>query len=527
MILLRILLWFTAGFFQGIQGFQEETFGFLSHVGQVNLVTSMSTAQYTFGYSCSKANSFDATISILDKIEKTINSPPFTYTEAFSIDNDLSLMNIAASIRRQMIISRTNILTVEKLLSEYQSFGMEVTNKTNANTIDKADFGNIDFKKMKGLGKFLAKQTLENITVDSKGENVLMNTAIALDYSIASSNEALIKLVHLLEDVTHVELSQASEDILVSMVNFDKYAVIQADITGLIVENYEIYFTIEVVYGHTFEQYNKHKSIPHFGHVIDGQFASNQTHIMAISCSRKYCIPDNQDICAIALVDENVDEVFSACSFVKTDKAFEFSTIGIFIYQTPIGDLKQYIDTQGLTIEVLPSLFTFKGCLKLKIDGLIRKVCYNDNPQIIPSRLIDTGLDNLLNPTFVSEFLGNISNVPLLITICSLIILLNSLQYIGKVTIKKLKKKYYCKDLKINHKIKISNNRDFNSRANVSAELKVNRESGKNTAQEEVALISKRISNSLKDPKTSSRVKDTIPIAHQFSSSTRQRIHNK
>lgn len=311
------------------------------------------------------------------------------------------------------------------------------------------------------------------------------------------------------------------------MVNFDKYAVIQADITGLIVENYEIYFTIEVVYGHTFEQYNKHKSIPHFGHVIDGQFASNQTHIMAISCSKKYCIPDNHDICAIALVDENVDEVFSACSFVKTDKAFEFSTIGIFIYQTPIGDLKQYIDAQGLTIEVLPSLFTFKGCLKLKIDGLIRKVCYNDNPQIIPSRLIDTGLDNLLNPTFVSEFLGNISNVPLLITICSLIILLNSLQYIGKVTIKKLKKKYYCKDLKINHKIKISNNRDFNSRANVSAEFKVKRESGKNIAQEEVALMSKRISNSLKDPKISSKVKDTTPIAHQSSSSTRQRIYNK
>ena len=72
------ITWITAVLFlQETQGFQEDTFGLLSQVGQVNLVTSMSTMEYTFGFSCSRANSFSSTSNALEKIEKNTRFTPF------------------------------------------------------------------------------------------------------------------------------------------------------------------------------------------------------------------------------------------------------------------------------------------------------------------------------------------------------------------------------------------------------------------------------------------------------------------
>jgi hypothetical protein len=526
------ITWITAVLFlQETQGFQEDTFGLLSQVGQVNLVTSMSTMEYTFGFSCSRANSFSSTSNALDKIEKILDLPPFTHASNLSLDNNLSLWNIGISIKRHLSISKINIQIVENILLEYQSFGMDVTNKTNSITIDKGNFSNLDFKKIKGLEIFLEKQTLTNITEDSPFYPGLLNTALALDYSLESSNKALIELVNLLKDVTHIKLSQGSEEILSDLVNVNRYTVMQADITGLIIENSDIFFSIQVTYGKTFQQFQKQKSIPHFGYVLNKQFASNQTNLISISCNEKYCVPNDNDICAKALEDENVDRIFESCTFIKTDREYEFTPVGLFIYQIPTGDLKNFINNKGLKVEVVPSLLVMNGCLDLELDGLSMQGCYQNEPQIIPSRLINKGLDILLKPDFMSKLYNNISNGPLFLAICIINSFLSLIYCLTKAVFRKIVAKYYCKKFKLKSRNKITNIPMYNIRTQVKTNSKANNENSKRKTEEIGLLDKERLhlssgqigANPRTIHKATSKIKDTAPLNRPSSSSSRSK----
>ena len=204
-------------------------------------------------------------------------------------------------------------------------------------------------------------------------------------------------------------------------------------------KDYNIAFTIEVHTFHTLKEVTEYKSIPFFGHKVEGQYYSYgfNNRLFQLECQGDICHESRND-CTESLYHSDLKGILLNCTFVPDKTPFEVTPKGLFVYSAPSAEIIKLMQEHNLNATQRPMLAQFTGCFSLKQYNLNISGCFKMDEKLITPKYDTAAIDTFFHPDFIFQILSYIQDWPLFAVLTIIPTLSITVLLIIKTIIKKI-----------------------------------------------------------------------------------------